>query len=147
MAATDLVIDANVIVKWFVDEIGSEIARGILVSSRNLLVPAHALAEIGEVLTRYRRNKKVTGDQLTQITAVLPDLLRSLPLDGLLAAALEVAWMTGASVYDGLYIAAAAQAQTILVTADNRLLRLLFRTEWSRFAVALDGWPAEQTLK
>lgn len=115
MAATDLVIDANVVVKWFVDEDGSDDARGILGSDRDLLVPAHALGEIG-------------------------DLLRSVPLDDLFVPALDIAWATRASVYDALYVVAASRADAQLVTSDDRLLRLLSGMPWAATAMPLAAW-------
>jgi predicted nucleic acid-binding protein len=42
-----VVPDASVVVKWLIDEQGSEAARGVLASGRRLLAPELVIAEVG----------------------------------------------------------------------------------------------------
>jgi predicted nucleic acid-binding protein len=135
-----LVIDANIAIKWFVDEAGSEIARQILAVPGKLLAPGHALGEIGHALVRYRRSQHVTADQYEEIKAMLPPLLEFVPIDGIFAPALDIAWDTGISVYDALYVALAVRRGVLLITADMRLLRSLAASAWHGLAIGLDDW-------
>ena len=49
------VIDANVAIKWYLDEPSSEIARRLLDGDDDLIAPEHILAEVGQALWRLAR--------------------------------------------------------------------------------------------
>jgi predicted nucleic acid-binding protein len=137
------VADANVVVKWFVDEEGSDDARELLTRVGDLFAPTHALAEIGHVLVRQRRAGKVRPGQFDEIKAVVPKILSLVPVERLFARGLDIAWATGLTVYDSLYVATAEDRSCRLVTADEKLLSRLVGTEWSGLAILLGRSRAE----
>jgi predicted nucleic acid-binding protein len=135
-----VVVDASVIAKWYVPEAGSEMAAAIFEREQHLIAPAHVLGEVGEVLLRRFRNQRVSREQLQLARAVLPAIVELVPVHELFDTAVEVAFDAATSFYDALYVAAAAQADALLITADRRLLSKLRGTPWSRMALGLDDW-------
>lgn len=138
------VVDANVVVKWYVEEAGS-LEAALLFETEDLLVaPGHVLGEVGEVLLRYHRGGLVSDAQLDVARVALPGALLLVPLDMLFDPAIEIAQRLKVSFYDALYVAAAEQWDTILVTADHRLAdaaaasahaaRVATFADWSRGA-------------
>lgn len=124
-----LVIDANVVVKWFLDEPGSEQARAYFNSVEPLLAPAHMLAEVGEALVRSWRKGELPQEQLDLARVVLRQTFVVLPLGDLISSALDIAIAAQISHYEALYVAAAERRDTHLITDDRVLLRKLAGTE------------------
>lgn len=60
-------------------------------------------------------------------------------VEDLIERAAEIANETGAIVYDALFLALAEDAQTVVVTADGKLLRALDGTRYASLARPLDG--------
>jgi predicted nucleic acid-binding protein len=52
----------------------------------------------------------------------------------MIARAAEIARETGAIIYDMLFLALAEDTQTVMVTADDKLLKTLKDTEYSSLA-------------
>jgi predicted nucleic acid-binding protein len=128
-----LVIDASVVVKWFVEEIGSTDASRLLEDERFVfVVPSHAFGEIGNTLATYVRRGQLPREQVRGIASTLLRHLESVPADTLFAAAVDIAIEIGQTVYDTLYIALAEELDTVVATADERLLRALASTRWQR---------------
>ncbi len=116
------VVDASVIVKMFADEAGSDRAVHLLDTEDRLLPPAHAFAEVGEVISRKMRAGLVGQQQFALLVDAIARDFEVVPIPLLLADSVELALSTGASVYDCLYVALAAQEGCPLVTADARLV-------------------------
>lgn len=134
------VIDANVLVKRYVAEPDSEAARELFDRGAPLAAPAHILGEVGEVLLRRLADKKITRNQLDAARVDAPERLFLLPLEEVFDRAFEVALPTGASFYDALYVAAAEQLRTQLITADRRLIGKLIGSSWESHAIHLHDW-------
>jgi predicted nucleic acid-binding protein len=115
------VVDASVIVKMFADEAGSDRAIHLLDTGDRLLAPAHAFAEVGEVISRKMRAGLVGQQQFALLVDAIARDFEVVPIP-LLMDSVELALSTGASVYDCLYVALAAQEGCPLVTADARLV-------------------------
>ena len=127
----NLVIDASVIIKWFVDEIGSDEARRLLINERfRFCAPAHAFGEIGNALATHVRQGALPRIQVSEIAGSLSDQVQTFAIESLLATAIGMALDLGASVYNALYIALAADLDTVFVTADVRLIRSMRGTGW-----------------
>jgi predicted nucleic acid-binding protein len=137
----NVVVDANVVVKWYVEEPGSDEARTVAELDGLLVAPGHALAEIGEVLLRYFRRGELGPDQLEIIKTALPGTLVLVPLDELFEPALEIGAALRVSFYDALYVAAAERWDTVLITADRPLVGAAGASpRWRDRVVALDDW-------
>jgi predicted nucleic acid-binding protein len=72
--------------------------------------------------------------------AALPGSLLLVSLDELFDPAVRIAIETSQSFYDALYIATAELWNTVLVTADERLVEALQRTVWRKRVRALGEW-------
>lgn len=134
------VIDANVLVKRYVVEPDSDVARELFDRGAPLAAPAHILGEVGEVLLRRLQDKKITRGQLDAARIDVPERIFLLPLEEIFNRAFEVALPTGASFYDALYVAAAEQLRTVLITADRRLIGKLSGSAWASHAIHLHDW-------
>ena len=115
----NLVVDASVIVKWYVDEVDSKIAHRILLDSRfTFCAPAHAFGEVGSALAANIRRGILARSVLPEIGRRLVGSIASYPIDTLLPAAVNIALDIGSTVYDAFYIALAVELDTCVATAD-----------------------------
>lgn len=126
-----LVIDASVIIKWFIDEVHADSARKLQADDYELLAPDLIWAECGNILW-----KKVSRKELTPVEArLIRSGLERQAVDTfssklLLEPALEIALDTGRTLYDGCYLAVAMLSDTKLVTADERLFNSLSKSTY-----------------
>lgn len=140
-----LVVDANVVVKWYADETDSEQARQLLESDELLLAPTHVAGEVGHVLIRQFRDGKIEREQIDEARVGLANTVVLIPLEGLFELAVIIALETGQSFYDALYVAAAVQRRGAVVTSDARLSRALRPSRWSDRVILLQDWAGTRT--
>ena len=118
------VIDASVVIKWFVPEIHSDRARRLLDASHHYLSPDLLFAEVGNVIWKKVRRGELTapeGQQLAvDISGIAVDTVASRDL---IVDAHALATTTGLTVYDAMYLALAVRLETDLITADDKLSR------------------------
>jgi len=117
-----VVVDASVVVKWFLPEDRSADARTWLTEEYELLAPDLLWAELGNVLWKKQRRGELdhrTATRCLRDLARVPIALH--PARPLVHPALELAIRYGITVYDGLYLALAAGNGCRVVTADRRL--------------------------
>jgi predicted nucleic acid-binding protein len=133
-ATPPLVIDASVVVKWYVPESDSADAARLGRSERRLAAPDLLVSEVGNILW-----KKVQRDGLPRADAEAAALslidsarirFHRSPL--FVRAALEIASTYGRTVYDSLYLALAIYLDTEMVTTDQRLFNSLVGTPLER---------------
>lgn len=121
-----LVLDANIIVKLLVEEPRSDIAQQIFDDERFVFyTPAHALAEVVEVLCRKIRLREADEQQLRQALIWLPGSFLTVPVETLLERAVDLALKNAIGIYDALYVALALDRDIRLVTDDQRLANRL----------------------
>lgn len=118
-----MVFDASVLAKLFVAEDLSDEARQLAGAAGEVWTPAHALAELAELLCRKVALSEISSEQCDLALATALRLVRTAPLDDLLAPAALIAQEIKISVYDALYVALAEIRGEDLVTWDKRLLR------------------------
>ena len=129
-ASERLVVDASVVVKWYVPEPGHDKAASLLVPGRVLLAPDLLLAEVGNIIWKKVWREEVTKAEGEEII----DALTSVPPVALVAArpyltaAFDLALAHRRTVYDALYVALAVTEGCRLVTADERLAHALAGT-------------------
>lgn len=127
-----VVVDASVAVKWFLPEDGSVQAGTLLEGKHRLIAPDLLWTEVANVLWKIARRGAITADEAQQMlrdaSAMPVEIIESLPL---LPEALRVATAADRSVYDSLYIALAAREKASVITADQRLVNALAKTEWA----------------
>ena len=130
----NLVIDASVLIKFYVPEILSDRAERLLAKVGNkdidLLAPDLIYPEAGNILWKKQRLKELTHSEAEEIT----DAILSLPLTieaskSLLPLAVDIAIACGITVYDALYLSLAKVYETTLITADRKLVDILAKTD------------------
>jgi len=120
------VVDASVLVKWFMVQDDRDLALGLRelhTSGRSTLcIPELTFVEI---LNAIRYGPKAKEEDGAEALHVLQSLhLRVEPTDfALLRKANAVAWAYKMTIYDALYVALAEQVGYPLVTADGVLLK------------------------
>ena len=121
-----IVVDACVIVKWFVDEEYSRAARLLRDSYVNGLIEIAVPALMPyEVLNALKYSGAYGEDELKEIAEVLEDYqFETYDLSGDLAKrTVEIAMRKGLTIYDASYVALAEKLNTVLYTADEKIIR------------------------
>jgi len=125
------IVDASVVVKWYVPENLSDAAARLLAQACSgnlrLFAPDLLFAEVGNVLWKKLRRGEL---QPAEAARIIRAVTRTFPgrvaqCRPLMPTALRIASACGRSVYDSLYIALAQALGGQLVTADERLANAL----------------------
>jgi predicted nucleic acid-binding protein len=118
------VVDASVVVKWFVPEVQSEAARQWLESRHEFIAPDLLFPEVGNTVWKKTRRGELTAAEGRRLAHDLSEIaVDVVPTRGLLPDAHELAYQTGLTVYDAMYVALAVRLETQAITADERLHR------------------------
>lgn len=123
---TRQVVDASVVIKWFIKESESDQADRLLSDRYELLAPDLLGPESGNILWKKVQRRELTVEEARLICAALgkqPILIS--PSSLVIEPALEIALDTGRTVYNGCYLALAMLTACQLVTADRRLFNSL----------------------
>ena len=126
-----VVVDANIIVKWFIPEDYSEHARRIrddhLYGCVEATAPDYARLEVYNALWKYASRGIIDSGIAERIAQLVQEVRVDFkPVEGDLAlAALEYSLKYSVSVYDAYYITLAWSLDTQFYTADEKLLRRL----------------------
>ena len=121
-----VVVDASVVIRWFVPEVGSDAASRLLAGDDRLEAPDLLFSEIANAIW-----KKVIRGQLTRAESQLlvSDIeniaVDTTPCRALANDAHAIALLTSRSVYDSMYVALARRLDTRVITADERFFRAL----------------------
>lgn len=121
-----VVVDASVVIKWFIPEAGSDAASRLLASEDRLEAPDLLFAEIANAIW-----KKVLRGQLTRAESQLlvsdfeKIAVNTTPCRALANDAHALALITSRSVYDSMYVALALRLDTRVITADERFFNAL----------------------
>ena len=130
----EVVLDASVAIKVFLDEEGSAEARALVASGARFIAPALVMAEIANVLLKRLRRGEVTPAFAAGVLQRAPTLFDELArVESLTERAFAIAADHQLSAYDALYVALAEDRNRLLATAD---LRLASRIAQSRLAIA-----------
>jgi predicted nucleic acid-binding protein len=136
-----LVVDANVAIKWFVQQHGTDDARRVQAYGGALIAPAMLVAETCNGLWRHVVRGDMAPDLARTATVGLPRWFDELVADQLLApVALDLAVELNYAVYDCLYVALARARAAPLVTADQRLINRLAATAYKAHVIHLADW-------
>jgi len=136
-----LVVDASVVVKFYVPEVDTDNAVAILESEEELWIPDLAISEVGNILWKKCRLKELSKDEILTIS----NEVKSCPLRihnaiELVEATLEIATIFDRTFYDSLYLALAVRLDCQFVTADKKLFNSIQKSELGENIVLLADW-------
>jgi predicted nucleic acid-binding protein len=140
---TRIVVDASVVVKWYLAEPHSDSARALLRSGYEFVVPDLLFAELANVAVKTARRGAITADE----AALMVDLVwRGTfvvhPVQTLAGEAFHAAMKCHISAYDACYVTLAKRLGTHCVTADRKLYEAVKKTPLRDFI----AWIADEPL-
>jgi predicted nucleic acid-binding protein len=116
------VVDASVVVKWFVPEIDSDRARRLLEEPHEYFAPDLLFAEAVNAIWRKIRRKELTAEEGQALVADISRIaVETVSSRELAEDAHALATATGRTIYGCMYVALAARLNTRSITADDRL--------------------------
>lgn len=120
------VFDASVAVKWFVEEALHEEAVFMLDNVPTAQAPDFIVVEVANVAWKKHTRGELTEEQAHDIVFDVRTYVPVLyPSTDLVERALGISLMLDHPVYDCLYLACAETTDSILITTDNRLCRVV----------------------
>lgn len=120
------VVDASVVIKWFVPEIHSHAARRLLERDDHYFAPDLVFAETSNAIWKKVRRGELSSAQGQQLVNDLGSIaVETITARALANDAYSLAISTGCSVYDAMYLALAVRLDTKMLTADERLANTL----------------------
>ncbi len=135
-------LDSSVAVKWYLPEEGHEEATKLLRRAESeeltLLAPSTIYPEFFNALWQQHRREGLPLEEMRlswEQFAMDPVFLYA-PED-LMHRAAEIAFDSGTIIYDSLFLALVEDAQTIMITADDKLLKAVRGTNYAVLAHSL----------
>ena len=120
------VVDASLVIKWFVPEVDSELARRWLTAPHDYLAPDLLFPETGNTVWKKARRGELSATDAQQLVHDLSLIaVEAIAMRGLLSDAHAMALHTGITVYDATYLTLAVRLETQLITGDDRFARRL----------------------
>lgn len=123
-----LVVDASVVVKWFIPEADSEAALRLRNGGERFIAPDHVFAEVANAIWKSVRRGDLTiddGRAVVKQVEIGSVAIKTVPCRDLATAAFEIAVAYDRTIYDAMYVALAMQSNTRLITADGHLYNAL----------------------
>jgi predicted nucleic acid-binding protein len=115
-----VIVDANIVVKWFVAEDDSDTALALR-RHDELFAPDVLLIECRNALLKKVRRQAITPDEARRVEREIDSVgVAILPSAPLLDDAFRLALQMAEPMYDCIYLAAAIATKRFLVTADER---------------------------
>jgi predicted nucleic acid-binding protein len=120
------VVDASLVVKWFVPEVNSDVARRWLNAPHDYVAPDLLFPETGNTVWKKVRRGELSPDEGHQLVADLSRIaVEAVSMRGLLPDAHALALRAGITVHDATYLALAVRLETKVITGDDRFARRL----------------------
>ena len=135
------VLDASVMIKWFIPEIyWEQTSRLQSYSELSLHTPDFSQLECTSILSKKVRRKELKLDEANKIQELLLHMpVQMHPWQDLLLEAGQVAHETYRSVYDCLYLVLSKRINGRMVTADKKLyLALENSKEWGAYLLWIE---------
>jgi predicted nucleic acid-binding protein len=123
-----IVVDASVIVKWFIPEVGGTAAKALLSATDELVAPEVARVEVASALIRKAIREQLSGADAKNtlhawLRALADGQIFLLPNADDIEAAADLALELQHPLPDCLYLAAAERLGIALITADRSFAR------------------------
>ena len=120
------VVDASLVVKWFVPEVHSVAARKWLGASHDYIAPDLVFPEAGNAIwKKVRRGEFSPEDAQSLVNDLSAVGVEAVSMRALVSDAHALAVRTGITVYDATYLTLAVRLETQVITGDDRFARKL----------------------
>jgi predicted nucleic acid-binding protein len=120
------VVDASVVVKWFVREVHWMAARRWLDASHDYLAPDLVFPEAGNAIWKKVRRGELSPEDAQRLVRDFSVIgVEAVSMRALASDAHALAVATGITVYDATYLTLAVRLETQVVTGDDRFARKL----------------------
>lgn len=120
------VVDASLVVKWFVPEVHSASARKWLDAPHDYIAPDLVFPEVGNALWKKVRKGELSPADAQSLASDLSVVgVEAISMRALVADAHALALRTGITVYDATYLTLAVRLETQVITGDDRFARKL----------------------
>jgi predicted nucleic acid-binding protein len=120
------VVDASVVIKWFVPEVHSDAARRLLERSHQYVAPDLLYAETANAIWKKVRRGELSREYGQRLVADIGRAaVETVSCRALATGAHALATEVGRTVYDAMYLALAVQLETRMITADEHLAKAL----------------------
>jgi predicted nucleic acid-binding protein len=128
-----LVIDASIVIKWVVEEDGTDLALALRQKTR-LMAPDLIVAECANILWKKVQRKELSKDEALIAARLLQSAeIELVPTRALMESATRLAIELDHPAYDCLYLALAVESGCRFVSADERLVNKIRRNKKSPF--------------
>ena len=122
---TAFVVDASVVIKWVVQEEGSDAAIR-LIEGPNISAPDLLISECANILWKKVRREELTRDEAVLAAELLMRAdIELVPTRALMPTALGLAVDLDHAAYDCMYLALAVDRGQAFVTADAKFARMV----------------------
>jgi predicted nucleic acid-binding protein len=132
------VVDASLVIKWYVDEPDSTTARALFWETEEFAVPDLLFLETASILSKKVRQRELTYEEARRISELIVDgpfdIYNNRELTG---EALRMALEHEITPYDASYVALAIKLKTDCATADRKLVRKLRNTALQDYVTLL----------
>lgn len=140
----EFVLDTSVAVKFHVPEEDHQKARQVQAAFEDreisLLAPGTILPEVFNAFWQKYRRRELTHEEVRRGWELISELpLNFYAPEDLMPRAAEISLQTSVIVYDALFLALAEDAETIVLTADDKLLKTIAATPCAGLAQPLDS--------
>jgi predicted nucleic acid-binding protein len=135
-----LVVDTSVAARWVIGSddpgLSNETNVALTLLPRRLIAPDLLAAEFANVMWKKVRAQEIDAAQAREALAILPDLIDLIPTGQLADRAMDISLALDHPAYDCFFLATAEMLETIVVTADRKLVR---RCAGTPFAALVSG--------
>ena len=132
-----IVVDASVALRWCFQLNGSDRAEELLRSDDRLIAPDLVIAEITNAAWKFVIFDRMTAAARSAVREVVKAFEELVPTSVLKDRALAIAIELRHPAYDCFYLALAERSTSLLVTADERLIRRCADTPFAKLVQSL----------
>ncbi|MFM9905708.1 MAG: type II toxin-antitoxin system VapC family toxin [Pyrinomonadaceae bacterium] len=126
-----VVVDASVIIKWYVEEIHDAEAELLLEGNFEIHCPELVISELGNIIWKKTRRGEISDEKALRIAAALLEQdITFHPQKSLLTSSLVGAISTAQTVYDWTYLSLAISLCCKFITADSRSYKAICTTNY-----------------
>jgi predicted nucleic acid-binding protein len=120
------VVDASLVIKWFVPEVDSDAACRWLDAPHDYIAPDLLFPEMGNTVWKKVRRGELSPEEGQRLVTDLSVIaVETVAMRSLLPDAHALALRTGITLYDATYLALAVRLDTQVITGDDRSARWL----------------------